>query len=140
MPFTKNYKHPKLITLPQFGDAQEGFLVVAGANEAIPFEMKRSFWTYGTPSLVSRGRHAHHNTEMVLLCLSGEIKLTTESYDGVLREFILNNQNQGVYIPPMTWHEMWYSKHAIQLVLASTYFNEEDYIRNYEDFNRIRQS
>lgn len=131
---------PREISFQHFGDQAEGYLTVASGNENIPFDLQRVFWTYATPENISRGRHAHYETDMILVCVHGTIRLVCENLDGQISEFILSDRNKGVFIPRLTWHEMWYSSHAIQLVLASTYFSEADYIRNYEDFCALKQS
>lgn len=141
MPYIKRSDFlPREIAFPSYGDQEEGYLTVAASDHAFPFDVKRSFWTCDTPTDVSRGRHAHHGTEMVLVCLKGWIKLDCESITGEKTSFHLENSGVGIYIPKLTWHEMWYSEEAIQLVFASTYFSEADYIRSYDEFLSIKQN
>lgn len=127
---------PYLIEFPKIGDSAVGFISVAEDRDRIPFEVKRVFWTYFTPESVVRGRHAHHRTEQVLFAIAGRIILTTEGRDGEVSTFVLDRPNLGVYIPPSFWHTMQYSHVAVQMVLASTYYDETDYIRDYETFRR----
>ncbi len=76
---------------------------------------------------------------MVLIALSGIIVVKTEDITGNVQEFVLKNPTEGLYIPPMTWHEMEYSHTAVQLVLTNTEYNEKDYIRSYEEFKKMQQ-
>ncbi|MCS6988984.1 MAG: FdtA/QdtA family cupin domain-containing protein, partial [Chloroherpetonaceae bacterium] len=102
-----------------------------------PFRVRRVFWTYFTPESVLRGRHAHYKTEQILFALSGRIVVTTELADGEISVFPLEKPNVGVYIPPNAWHTMQYSHTAVQLVLASEPYDENDYIRDYEKFKQV---
>ena len=128
------FKAPYLIDFPSIGNGNEGYISVAQAQEKIPFNIQRIFWTYYTPESIVRGRHAHHRTEQVLIAVTGKIIVTTETRDGKSDIFVLDTPNKGVYIPPDAWHRMQYSHTAVQLVLASTKFDESDYIRDYEQF------
>ncbi len=119
------------------GDAKIGFISVADYKQSIPFEVKRVFWTYETPEHIVRGRHAHYQTQQVLLAVSGRILVTTELPTGEIEVFSLEKPHIGVYLPPNVWHTIQYSKGAVQMVMASTSFNEKDYIRDYSDFKAI---
>ena len=74
---------------------------------------------------------------MVIVSLKGSITVRSECNDGSEFEHVLDKPNEGLYIPPLCWHEMIYSKDAIQLVLASTQYNEDDYIRDYNEFKLL---
>lgn len=130
------YKSPYIIEFDKIGESSIGYISVAQAQEKIPFNIERVFWTYYTPESIVRGRHAHHRTEQVLVAVTGKIILTTESPNGKTEVFILDTPNKGVYIPPHAWHTMQYSHTAVQLVFASTKFDEKDYIREYEQFKK----
>ncbi|WP_345117122.1 FdtA/QdtA family cupin domain-containing protein [Hymenobacter algoricola] len=106
----------------------------------VPFEVKRTFWTYFTPESIVRGRHAHHATEQVLIAVAGRIIVTMELPDGAISTFVLESPHVGVYIPPNAWHTMQYSHTAVQLVFASTPYQESDYIRDYSMFKQVWQS
>ena len=131
---------PRLIAFPKMGNPEIGYISVAEQSKLVPFEVKRIFWTYYTPESIVRGRHAHHQTEQVLIAVAGRINVTTELSDGTIQIFCLENPNVGLYVPPNAWHTMQYSHAVVQLVLASTVYNEDDYIRNYKDFKEIWQS
>jgi dTDP-4-dehydrorhamnose 3,5-epimerase-like enzyme len=130
----KEYTKPYLVEFPKMGDSTVGFISIAESTGNIPFEIKRVFWTYFTPESVVRGRHAHHRTEQILLAIAGRIIVTTEMRDGEIQTFVLDRPNIGVYIPPEAWHTMQYSHVAVQMVLTSTHYDENDYIRDYEAF------
>jgi hypothetical protein len=74
---------------------------------------------------------------MVLIAIGGRIVVNTEMPDGSLNVFVLDKPNEGVYLPKLCWHTMQYSHSVVQLVLASSHYNEADYIRSYEDFKKI---
>jgi len=129
---------PHIINFKRIGKPAEGYISIAEAQNEIPFEIKRNFWTYFTPEEVVRGRHAHYETEMVLIALSGRIVVNTEMPDGSLNVFVLDKPDVGLYMPKLCWHTMQYSHNAVQLVVASTVYNEADYIRSYEDFKKLQ--
>lgn len=131
--------NPFLIHFPKIGAPEIGYISVMEQQQLVPFEVKRIFWTYHTPESVVRGRHAHHVTEQVLIAVAGRITITTELADGVIQSFRLEDPHMGLYVPPHTWHTMQYSHSAIQVVLASSPYDEQDYVRNYDEFRRIWQ-
>ena len=137
MAYMSNDKEPQLINFPQFGKPVEGYIAVGEFSNSLPFQVKRCFWTYYTPESITRGRHAHHNTEMVLVAAAGKIIVELENLNNQKSSFVLESPTVGLYIPPYTWHIMKYSHNAIQIVFASTEYNEEDYIRNYDDFAEL---
>lgn len=123
-----------IINFSSIGEPEMGYISVAEGNKNIPFEIKRVFWSYYTPHHVIRGKHAHHRLKQVLIAACGIIKVKTESRAGEKKEFILDNPDQGLLVPPRFWHTMEFSHNAVLLSLASENYSEEDYIRNYEDF------
>jgi hypothetical protein len=128
---------PQLLTFPAVGDSAIGFISIAQSQKQLPFELKRTFWTYYTPESVVRGRHAHVHTEMVLIALNGRIIVYTEMPNGDKETFVLERPTEGLYMPPLCWHTMQYTHTAVQLVLASSEYDEKDYIRKYEDFQKL---
>jgi hypothetical protein len=123
---------PHKIVFPTNGETSIGYLAIC--EKHVPFEIKRVFWAYYTPDSVVRGRHAHYETEMVLIAAAGRIVVTTEMPGQSPEVFILDKPNEGIFLPKMCWHTMQYSHNAVQLVLASTTYVESDYIRSYEEF------
>ncbi len=128
-----SYSAPHIIEFKKLGESSIGYISVA-ENGNLPFDIKRIFWTYYTPESVVRGRHAHYKTEQIIIAATGRIIVTTETAEGEINTFVLNEPNMGVYIPPNVWHTMQYSHTAIQCVLSSTSYDEADYIRDYNSF------
>lgn len=129
--------NPYLINFERLGAPEIGYISVTERQQMIPFEVQRIFWTYYTPESIVRGRHAHYNTEQILIATAGRIIVTTETAHGQIQTFRLEDPHMGLYVPPHVWHTMQYSHSAVQLVLASTPYNEDDYIRNYERFKSV---
>jgi len=130
-------EEPYLIEFSKHGDPSIGYISVSEFPSNIPFAVKRTFWTYFTPESIVRGRHAHFETEQVLIAVSGKIIVTTETAQGGIKVFTLEKPNIGVYIPPNVWHTMQYSHSSVQLVLASTPYIEKDYIRSFDEFKKV---
>ena len=123
----------------QFADLgdERGKLVVIEGGQAIPFEIKRVFYIYGSDATVVRGQHANVESEFVLINVAGQSKVRIT--DGT-EEFIveLNKPMMGVYIPKMIWKDMYdFSKDSVLLVLASTHYNGAEYIRDYNEYIKI---
>jgi hypothetical protein len=133
-----SYAVPHLLTFSQIGDADTGYLSTSElVDPPLPFVVQRVFWTYYTPDNILRGRHAHYVTEHVLLALVGRIIVTLEHASGALEVVRLESPHTGLYVPPNVWHTMQYSAGAVQLALASQPFEEDDYIREYQEFKRV---
>ncbi|MGV0926024.1 sugar 3,4-ketoisomerase [Empedobacter sp. ULE_I145] len=112
----------------------EGNLTVIEKNSTFPFDVKRVFYLYDIAGGESRGAHAHIECHQFLIAASGsfEVSLDDGNYK---RQVLLNRPNIGLHIPPGIWaSEINFSSGAICLVMASHQYNEEDYLRNYEDF------
>lgn len=130
-------QQPRIIDFPTNGATEIGYLSISENNKAVPFEVKRIFWSYYTPDSVVRGRHAHYETEMVLIAVAGRIVVTTEMPGQQPEVFVLEKPSQGIILPKLCWHTMQYSHNAVQVVLASTLYKESDYIRDYQIFKAI---
>lgn len=117
----------------QHGD-NRGQLVALEEFKDIPFEIKRVYYMYDTSEGVHRGFHAHKSLEQILICIHGSCKILLDN--GTEKKIVsLEKPYEGLYIANDMWREMYdFSKDAVLLVLASDYYNEEDYIRNYEEF------
>ena len=126
-----------MIDLASIGSSQLGYITVIESGKGIPFEVKRVYWTYFTPQNVIRGGHAHKALQQVIFAVSGKIQFSIETKNGEKSNVELNEPHQGLYIPPMTWRDIKFSHNAILLCLASEHFLEEDYIRHYDDFNKL---
>lgn len=123
-----------LIKFVSIGNEYIGSLVALESNKAIPFDIKRVYYIYDVPENVKRGFHAHKNLEQVLVCLNGSVKI--KCYDGAKETiFTLNKNDVGLYVGTGVWHEMFdFDEKTVLISIASEYYNEEDYIRDYEEF------
>lgn len=133
----KNNK-PSIITFPKIGASDLGYISVAETQKNIPFEIQRVYWAYYTPDSVMRGFHAHHKLEQILIAVSGSITLECEMLNGEKYIFELTHPNEGVYMPAYCWHTMKYSHNSVQLCIANMTYDEADYIRDYDEFKKIK--
>lgn len=117
----------------QHGD-ERGQLVALEENKDIPFEIKRVYYMYDTVDGVSRGHHAHKSLEQILICIHGSCKILLDN--GTEKNIVpLERPYEGLYVSNAMWREMYdFSPDAVLMVLASDYYREEDYIRNYDEF------
>ncbi len=134
----KQQSGPRNIEVPSIVRAEIGYISVAERCSGFPFEINRTFWINNVPEYVTRGRHAHHELEQVLISMAGIINVKTDDSRGREKDFILNQPDQGLYLPPLCWHTMQFSHTSVLLSLASKEYREDDYIRSYQQFNEIR--
>jgi hypothetical protein len=122
-----------IIELPKIDNRAGNISPIQGCKD-IPFEIKRVFYLYDIPGGEDRGAHAHRKCHQFLIAGSGSFNAIVD--DGKnKRTFNLNRPYNGLYIPPGIWAaEMGFSSGAICLVLTSHEYDENDYIRNYQDF------
>ncbi|CVK16287.1 WxcM-like, C-terminal [Apibacter mensalis] len=128
---------PHIIELSKIGSSVLGYITVAEENLNIPFNIKRVYWTYFTPQDVQRGGHAHKGLEQLIFAVSGNIEFTTEDIYGNTETFILDSPEKGLYIPSKIWRDIKFSHNAVLLCLASDFYKEQDYIRNYDEFKKL---
>lgn len=123
----------------QFADLgdERGKLVVIEGGQAIPFDIKRVFYIYDSDSTVVRGQHANRESEFVLINVAGKSKVRIT--DGNEEQIVeLNKPMMGVYLPKMIWKDMYdFSPDSVLLVLASTHYDGNEYIRNYDEYLSI---
>ncbi|EJY9594801.1 WxcM-like domain-containing protein [Campylobacter coli] len=114
-----------------------GSLIALEKLKEIPFEVKRIYYIYDTKPDFPRGAHAHKELEQVLIMMDGSCELVLN--DGKdIKNIILNRPDVGLFIGKNIWREMKnFSYGAKLLVLASDFYNEKEYIRNYDEFLRI---
>jgi hypothetical protein len=122
-----------LLYLQKLGD-RNGHITPVENNLTIPFEIKRIFYLYDIPGGESRGAHAHKECHQFLVAVSGSYEVLLD--DGnTKRQVMLNRPDIGLHIPPGIWaSEINFSAGSICLVLASHEYNEQDYIREYDNF------
>lgn len=113
---------------------ERGQLIALEENQDIPFEIKRVYYMYDTKEGVRRGYHAHKSLEQILICIHGTCKILLDN--GVEKEeVLLDKPYEGLYVSNNMWREMFdFSPDAVLMVLASDYYKEEDYIRDYNEF------
>ena len=126
-----------IVYLPQIGN-RNGHITVVNNGVEIPFATKRVFYLYDLPGGESRGAHAHKACHQFLVAASGSFEVLLD--DGhIKRQVMLNRPDMGVHIPPGIWaSEINFSSGAICLVLASETFDENDYIRDYQDYIKYK--
>ena len=122
-----------VIELPRIQD-RRGNLTFLEADRHVPFEIKRVYYLYDVPGGAARAAHGHRSLSQLMVAMSGSFDVTLD--DGMDKKvFHLNRSYFGLYIPPMIWRDLDnFSSGAVCMVLASDYFHEEDYFRNYDDF------
>lgn len=127
----------KIIDLPKFLDAR-GNLSFAENFKHIPFEIKRTYWLYDVPGGECRGGHAYYSNKELIIALSGSFDVVLD--DGKERKvFSLNRSYYGLYVPAGLWREMEnFSTNAFALEFGSTHYEEEDYIRDYDEFLKLK--
>ena len=124
-----------LIELPKITD-RRGNLTPVTSNVNLPFDIKRVFYLYDIPGGESRGAHAHKECHQFLVAASGAFEVALD--DGVnKRTVVLNRPFYGLHIPPGIWAaEQGFSSGSVCLCFASEKYNEEDYIRKYNEFKK----
>ena len=120
----------------RFGDLgdERGKLVVIEGAQAVPFDIKRVFYIYGSDSEVVRGQHANRNSEFVLINVSGTSKVRVDNgFEEAVIE--LNRPRMGLYLPTMLWKDMYeFSEDSVLLVLTNTHYDGTEYIRSYDEY------
>lgn len=128
----------KIIDLPKFLDAR-GNLSFVEQETHIPFAIKRTYWLYDVPGGEVRGGHAYRKNEEFIISLSGSFNVILD--DGKEKKtFSLNRSYYGLYVPKGLWREMEnFSTNSLALVLSSTYYDASDYVRNYNEFLKLKK-
>ena len=123
----------KFVNLPNIFDKRGNLSFIEGRNH-LPFEIRRTYWIYDVPGGEVRGGHAYRENEEFVVALSGSFDVVL--HNGVQqRRFSLNRSYYGLYIPKMTWRTLEnFSTNALALVLSSTVYDPEDYIRTFDEF------
>jgi dTDP-4-dehydrorhamnose 3,5-epimerase-like enzyme len=125
----------KIINLPKFLDPRGNLSFIEECNH-IPFKIMRSYWLYDVPGGESRGGHAYRENEEFVVALSGSFDVILNN-GNTLKTFSLNRSYYGLYIPKGIWREMNnFSTNSLALILSSTVYDNNDYIRNYCDFEK----
>jgi dTDP-4-dehydrorhamnose 3,5-epimerase-like enzyme len=123
----------RTIELPKVHDPRGNLTFVEGTRQ-IPFDIRRVYYLYDVPGGSERGGHAHLALHQFVIAMSGSFDIVLD--DGFDKQRIhLNRSYKGLYIPPMTWRELDnFSSGSVCMVLASEYYEESDYLRDYSEF------
>jgi WxcM-like, C-terminal len=127
----------RLIDLPRIHDPR-GNLTFIESGKDVPFEIERAFWIYDVPGGSVRGGHAYRTTHEFIVALSGCFEVMLD--DGSHRaHYMLNRSYHALLVPNLIWREMInFATNSVALVLASSHFAPDDYVRDYKDFLRLR--
>jgi len=123
----------KLINLPKIEDPR-GNLSFIEEEQHIPFKIERIYWIYDVPGGQTRGGHAFKLQEELIVALSGSFDVVIN--DGQRHKtYSLNRSYYGLYVPAGLWRQMEnFSTNSLAIVISSTVFSEEDYIREYQEY------
>lgn len=123
----------RIIELPKITDHRGNLTFIEGGRH-IPFDIKRIYYLYDVPGGASRAAHGHRKLQQLMVSMSGSFDITLD--DGKeKRTFHLNRSYYGLYIPPMLWRDLDnFSSGSVCMVLASDFYNEDDYFRDYSEF------
>jgi len=128
-------KNSGIITLKRIVDDRDGALCIMNGGKEIPFDIKRVYYISNLENMSSiRGKHAHRKLQQVIFCISGCFTLGLD--DSINKQdIVMMRDNIGVFLGPMLWHTMHdFSSGCVLLVTASDYYDESDYIRDYDEF------
>ena len=130
---------PRIIDLPKFLDAR-GNLSFIEQNNHIPFKIRRTYWLYDVPGGECRGGHAYKENQEFIVALSGSFDVILD--DGSTKNvYTLNRSYYGLYVPKGLWREMEnFSTNALAMVLSSTDYDANDYIRDYDEFLMLKKN
>jgi WxcM-like, C-terminal len=125
----------RLIDLPKIQDSR-GNLTFIESSRHLPFDIRRVYYLYDVPGGASRAGHAHKALHQFLIAMSGSFDITLDD-GGARKTYHLNRSYYGLYIAPMVWREIDnFSSGSVCMALASEFYDEGDYYREYEDFAR----
>jgi hypothetical protein len=126
----------KLTNLPKILDRRGNLTFLEGKNH-IPFSIKRVYWIYDVPGGQTRGGHAYKTLQEFIIALSGSFDVVLD--DGKERKtFSLNRSYYGLYVPKLIWRHLEnFSTNSLCLILASDFYDANDYLRNYNKFKKL---
>jgi dTDP-4-dehydrorhamnose 3,5-epimerase-like enzyme len=127
----------KLIQLPKILDKRGNLSFIERGNDIV-FDFKRVYWIYDVPGGEIRGGHAFREQEEIIIALSGSFDVVL--HDGITEcRFSLNRSYIGLYVPKMYWRSMQnFSTNAVAMVMASTFYEKNDYIFDFETYLELK--
>lgn len=126
----------RIIELPKITDPRGNLTFVEGMRH-VPFEIKRVYYLYDVPGGADRGAHAHKTLHQFIVAMSGSFDVVLNDGDRQ-RRFHLNRSYYGLYVCPMMWRYLDnFSSGAVCMVLASSPYDPDDYVRDYQEFLRL---
>ena len=131
-------KDVKVVEIPRFLDARGNLSFVEQQNH-IPFEIKRTYWIYDVPGGEARGGHAFKQNQEFMVALSGAFDVVVD--DGEKKKtFTLKRSYYGLYVPAGLWREITnFSTNSLALEFGSVKYSAEDYVRNYDEFLKLKK-
>ena len=127
-----------IVALPKFLDAR-GNLSFAENYQHIPFEIKRTYWIYDVPGGEDRGGHAYLKNQEFIIALSGAFDVVVDDGENK-KTFSLNRSYYGLYVPAGLWRTMEnFSTNSFALEFGSEHYDKEDYIRDYDQFLKLKK-
>lgn len=125
----------RIIDLPKISDPRGNLTFIEGGHH-LPFQIKRVYYLYDVPGGATRAGHGHKTLEQFMIAMSGSFDVKLD--DGRARkQYHLNRSHYGLYISPMIWREIDnFSSGSVCMVLASDFFQEQDYHRDYQEYLR----
>lgn len=121
----------KIINFQTVFDPRGNLTVVDGG---LPFSIQRIYYIYGVPSNQERGSHAHKELEQILIPVHGSLEVQLDNGKSI-EKIVLDDPTRGLYVPSLVWRTLYnFSKGAVLLVLVSSAYDKEDYVRNYAEF------
>ena len=133
----KKLEDARIIRLPRIYDPRGNLTFVQNGDQYLPFEVERVYWTYDVPAGEQRGGHSHHVGKELLVAISGSFNVNL--YDGENPQtFTLNRPFEGLYIPAGYWRTLDnFASGSVCMVLTSTPYSEDDYVRDFEEFEKL---
>lgn len=123
-----------IIDLPRINDRRGNLTFIEGGGRHVPFDIKRVYYLYDVPGGSERGGHAHKELHQLIIAMSGSFDIHIDDGQGK-KTIHMNRSYYGLYVCPMIWREIDnFSSGAVCMVLASNYFDEDDYYRDYSEF------
>lgn len=127
---------PKVINLPKILDKRGNLSFFEHPNQ-LPFEIKRTYWIYDVPGGEVRGSHAFKEQQEFIVALSGSFDVVINDGKEETR-YSLNRSYYGLYMPKMYWRKLEnFSTNSLALIVSDKSYNEDDYIRNFEEFKKL---